>query len=136
MRTVGSGKVYTVSLDGWLLLDILAPLDDTAARNLAQPPGGGSLLLTDLIVSSSRQAGGSVTLRFTDGTDTENIAVFDSANAPVSVGLSLAGRWQGWADARLEVVVAGGAANATVAVGYCKVPASNTLQYNEWSDLR
>ena len=48
---------------------------------------------------------------------------------------ALSGRWQGWKDARVEMVVAGGTGhNITVSVVYVKMPTG--LPYEEWDSLR
>ncbi len=101
---------------------------------LVQPPGGGRIQLTDLLISTDKTANSSVTLAFEDGTNTENIAVFDSSNAPVSLSHTFAGKVEGWKDARIEMVVAGGDATATIMVGYLKF--NEGLSFTVWDNLR
>jgi hypothetical protein len=88
---------------------------------IAAPELGGSLALTDIIVSTDKTAGSSLTLQFTDGSNTEVLAVFDSVNAPVAVSITVGGRLQGWEDARLEMVTVG-TVTANVTLGYIKSP--------------
>jgi len=100
---------------------------------ITEPELNGSIILTDLIVSSDKTNASTVTIRFTDGTNTVNVAVFDSGNAPVATAISFTGLWQGWKNARLELVTV---ANVTVttALGYLKV--DEGLQYADWDNLR
>ena len=102
---------------------------------LAQPDAGGSLILTDLLISTSKFALSSMSIVFTDGINTVNIFTGDSNNAPVSVFIPFAGRWQGWAGARLELITVG-MVIATAAVGYLKVPHQQSLKFPEWNALR
>ena len=101
---------------------------------LVQPPSGGSIRLTDLIISTDKTANSTVTLAFEDGTNTENIAVFDSANAPVALAHGFLGKVDGWKDARIEMIVAGGDADATITVVYLKF--NEGLAFAEWDALR
>jgi hypothetical protein len=100
---------------------------------IATPRLNQSILLTDLLISGEKQAGSTVTVRFTDGTYTVDIFVASQVDAPPQIAIPLSGRWQGWKNARLEVVTSG-AADATVAIGYMKVPTG--LPYEEWDSLR
>ncbi len=101
---------------------------------IVQPPASGRIQLTDIIVSTDKTANSTVTLAFEDGTNTINIAVFDSANAPVALAIPLAGKFEGWKDARVEMIVAGGDAAATITLGYIKFPTG--LAFAEWDALR
>ena len=103
---------------------------------ISQPSSGGSISLTDLIVTAERRAaGGSLTLRFTDGTNTINIAVASVTDAPVAFALGFSGKWQGWLNARLEMVT-DQAFPVTVSVGYLKVAPQHTLLYAAWDAQR
>ena len=111
-----------------------ATLGATGTVVIVQPPPSGRVRLTDLIVSTDKTAGSTVTLAFEDGTNTINIAVFDSANAPVSLAHTFAGKFEGWKDARVEMIVAGGNAAATITLGYIKFPEG--IEFAEWDALR
>ena len=100
---------------------------------IAEPDVGGSIILTDIIVSTDKTAGSSVTIRFTDGTNTIVVMKGDSVNAPFSIAIPLAGKWQGWKDARLEVVTVS-TVDATVAAGYYKV--ASGLAFETWDAMR
>ena len=100
---------------------------------ITAPNDEGSLILTDLIVGADRVNGATVTVQFTDGTDTVVIYATDVTDAPANIGVSFGGRWQGWKDARVELVTVN-AVNATVSLGYIKVPQG--LPYAEWDSRR
>jgi len=100
---------------------------------ITDPEGGGRILLTDLLVSTDKTTNSDVTIRFTDGTNTINVMVVDSANAPAAFGLGFTGNWEGWKDARLEMVTTGNV-TSTVAVGYVRL--STGLTFAAWDALR
>lgn len=100
---------------------------------VTSPASDGSMMITDLIISSDRKNSASVTVQFTDGIETVTIFSSDVTDAPANIALSMAGRWQGWRNARVEVVTVG-TVNATVALGYTKVPFG--LIYAEWDANR
>lgn len=100
---------------------------------ISEPELNGSLILTDLIVSSDKTNASTITIRFTDDTNTVNVAVFDSGNAPVATAISFTGLWQGWKNARLEMVTVANV-TATAALGYLKLDTG--LQYADWDNLR
>ena len=103
---------------------------------ITEPDSGGSISLTDLIVTTEkRAAGGHLTLRFTDGTNTINIAVVNVIDAPANFGIGLSGRWQGWINARLEMVTDEDF-SATVSAGYLKVSPKYTLLFTAWDEQR
>lgn len=91
---------------------------------ITSPPPGGSIAITDLIVSADKAATSSVQLQFTDDSETEIIALFDSINAPIAMAISLTGRLQGWEDARLELVTTGNVV-ANITAAYLKSPKSD-----------
>ena len=101
---------------------------------IAQPTSGEAIALTDLIISGEKKAG-TLTLQFTDGVNTINIAVFDLTDAPANLGIPLSGRWAGWRDARLSMVTSV-IANITLSVGYVKIDSKHTLSYAEWDAAR
>lgn len=100
---------------------------------ITSPDGEGAIIVTDMIVSTDKTAGSSVQLQFTDDTDTEIMALFDSTNAPVAMAIALVGQLRGWKDARLEIVTVN-SVNATITLGYMKVPEG--LPFAEWDALR
>ena len=101
---------------------------------IAQPRSGEAIALTDLIISGEKKAG-TITIQFTDGTNTINIAVFDLTDAPANLGIPFFGRWASWRDARLSMVT-DVIANVTVSCGYVRVDSKHTLSYAEWDAAR
>lgn len=102
---------------------------------VVSPPSGGAIALTDLIISSDKVANSSVTIRFTDGTNTITIFSASTNDAPVNINIPFAGRWRGWTDARLEVVTVS-TVNATVAAGYYKLSSGLSQAYLDWDSGR
>ena len=100
---------------------------------VVEPSLSGSLVLADLIISTERQNGGTVTLQFTDGTDTALIYKVFANDAPVSISTGISGRLQGWKDARVELVNVGNT-DCTVLVTYVKVP--DAFPFAQWDELR
>ena len=102
---------------------------------VVQPTSGESIVLTDLIVTSEKVATATVTVRFTDGTNTINIFVASINDSPVNMGIPFAGKWQGWRDARIELVTSHNS-DTTVSCGYYKVPSAYTMDFADWDALR
>ena len=101
---------------------------------LVEPLTDGSISLTDLIITSEKQVGGVVTVQFYDGTNTVLIASAE-ADSPIGFASNFAGRWDGWKDALIQVIVSA-AFNATVSIGYFKLQPEETLEYDAWSARR
>lgn len=102
---------------------------------VAEPDKGGCIVLTDFILTSDKTEGAVITVQFTCGTDTIPIMVADMSDAPVNLATSLAGKWDGWKDARLELVITGGAnPTATLAAGYYKLKDSKL--FDDWDAQR
>ena len=100
---------------------------------ITEPGAGGSIQVLDMLISAEKKNGGAVTVRFNDGTNIVSMFRADLTDAPANIAASFAGRWQGWKDARLEMVTAS-TENATVAVSYLKRPQS--LEFAEWDAFR
>jgi len=100
---------------------------------IVTPPASGSILLTDLMISGEKQAGSTTSVQFTDGTDTVTIFLASQVDAPPQIAIPFAGRFQGWKDAQIDMVTSG-AGDATVTIGYVKVP--NGLPFDEWDAYR
>ena len=101
---------------------------------LVTPLTDGAISLTDLIVSSEKQVGGVVTVQFSDGSNTVLIASAE-ADSPIGFASNFSGRWDGWKDAFIQVVVSA-VFNATVSVGYFKLQPEETLAFGAWDALR
>ena len=100
---------------------------------VVEPNLSGSLIIADLILSTERQNGGTVTIQFTDGTDTALIYKVFATDAPVSISTGISGRLQGWKDARIELVNVGDT-DCTLLVTYVKVP--DAFPFAQWDELR
>jgi len=103
---------------------------------IVTPPKNESIVMTDLIISAEKKNAGIDTLRFYDGTNTENITVTSVADSPVNIAIPFAGHWHGWKDAYLQVVQAGANHYLSVAVGYYFMPKELTETYARWNKLR
>ncbi len=111
-----------------------ATYSNEAGATLVSPTASGSLRLTDLIVTSEKQTGGVVTVQFYDGTNTVLLASAE-ADSPIGFAIAFAGRWKGWKDAYIQVIVSA-VFNATVSVGYVKINPKETLGFAEWDAQR
>jgi hypothetical protein len=107
----------------------------TGTSIVCEPIPRSSLLLTDLIVTTDRVALSTVTVRFTDGVNTENIITANTNDAPINFAIAFNGRWQGWKDARVELVTVNNV-TVTAACGYMKMGVNHTLEYAEWTSER
>ena len=113
-----------------------ATVNGAATTTIVEAKGDGAVVLTDLIVSTDKTAGSSTTLQFSDGVDTVVLAVFDSANAPVTLAIAFAGHWQGWAGANLQMITDTANQDVTVSAGYFHVSEDAALLYGEWDAIR
>jgi len=100
---------------------------------LVSPNAAGSLILADLVVTGDKVNGGSVEVRWTDGTDTAIILKPIVTDAPVYIHMPFVGRVQGWQDARIDVIVTNAVIGSVLAT-YAKVPKG--LPFAEWDELR
>ena len=94
-----------------------------------------AIILTDLIISAEKKNAGTITIQFTDGVETEAFYLGTTTDAPINVGISFQGHWQGWKGASLQVVTSQAIAG-NISIGYFKVPQSKTLTYSEWDARR
>ena len=101
--------------------------------SVVAPPPGGSLIVSDLLISGDRRTNGSVTLRFTDGTNTINIFKAITTDAPVAISIPFEGRVQGWRNARLEIDVIN---NVEYSVMATFIKIREGLPFAEWDKLR
>lgn len=101
--------------------------------NIVTAPSGGGLVLTDLILTTDRVVNATATIRFSDGTNTVNIAAAAVNDAPANLAMGIQGGWRGWANASLQLVTVN-SVDATVTVGYYKF--LNALPFAEWDALR
>ncbi len=109
---------------------------DASTTTLITPPGNSALVIVDFIISAEKVAAGKVTIRLTDGTNNEDIMTAHTVDGPVNLAFSPQGRWAGWKDARVDIISVGTNIDGTVSLGYYFVPASATLEYDEWTSRR
>lgn len=101
---------------------------------VTQPDPGGAIVITSFLISARKKNLSVVTLRFTDGANTENIFSAELTNDAVNMPVSFVPGWRGWEDARLEVVLTGADTTVNVTAGYTKIPGSK--EFSEWDGLR
>ena len=100
-------------------------------------PSGLAIYITDIVISANKTNGSTVTVRFYDGTNTENIMVADSSEGTVNLAMHPAGRTLGWDGAYVQLVTDTGGQAATLTVWYNRVFGKNMVQsYSVWNSLR
>ena len=102
---------------------------------LATPEGDGTVEIVDLLISGDEKAGGSVVVRFNDGTNTEIVNIIYVASMAVSVPIHFSGKVEGWKAAYLEAYVAGDSFAASVTVVYVKHKLAGQT-YAHWNSVR
>ena len=102
---------------------------------LASVEGNDAIVLTDLIVTTDKVNGATVTVQFTDGTNTIAILVAHATDAPCNIAIPFGGHWQGWQGARIDVVTVA-AVKTTVSCGYFRIPEDKALAYDAWDARR
>ena len=100
------------------------------------PPAGTAIVITDVILGAEKAASGSVTVQFTQGSDTVIVFKISTVQNPVSLHIPFAGRWRGWKDARIDVVTAGGNSDSDVSVGYYILRGEGVLSFADWDAQR
>jgi hypothetical protein len=100
---------------------------------ITTPVAGGSLILTDMLISADKAVGGKVTVCFNDGTNEQNVISFNTDDKSLNETIAFAGRFQGWKDARLEVVTIANF-EVDVTAGYYKVDTSR--DFADWNAQR
>ena len=100
------------------------------------PKGGESIEITDLIINFEKKNTAVVTINFHDGTNTAPLIKATLTDAPINMASNFVGRWQGWADAHIDVVISGADSIGTVAIGYVKHPKADSVSYSEWASRR
>ena len=105
------------------------------SSTITSPDTDGSILLTDLIINTEKKQNGTVAVQFNDGTNSVEIFKAFCNDAPSNIALSFAGKWQGWENAYIEVVVVADT-DTTVACGYVKIPPHSTQDYGAWDAAR
>ena len=105
----------------------------TGTTIIVQPKIGQAIWISDILVSGEKQAGSNITVQFTDGVNTEIIAIVDQVDAAPNLSMNLSAYFRGWIDARVEIVT-GGAGDGTVTIGY--IHAIEALSFTDWDSER
>jgi len=100
------------------------------------PPSGTAIVITDVVLGAEKAASGSVTVQFTEGSDTVIVFKISTVQNPVSLHIPFAGRWRGWGDARIDVVTTGGNSDSDVSVGYYILRGAGVLSFADWDAQR
>lgn len=132
--TVGSEKMLVV-VDPYRVHGTFASVSRSTAgtTNITAPPSNGALVLTDLILNAEKQNTGEVLVQFTDDSNTVPVFNVFVTDGPANIAIPFAGRFHGWRDARLDLVVTSDT-DCTVTLGYLKVDAG--LPFVEWDAFR
>jgi hypothetical protein len=94
-----------------------------------------AISLTDIIVTTDKTQGGLFSLSLTDDVETETLVSGAFSDAPVSVNLSVKGRFESWQGCRLELdTTSTGVVSCTV--GYFRVPEVTARTYAVWNSER
>ena len=107
----------------------------TGTTIITEPKENHAINLTDLIISTDKVQAATVTIQFTDDTNTIIIFSTDVSDAPANIAIPFAGKWRGWKNARLELVTVN-AVTATAALGYYHVDPEFSLSFEEWDAIR
>jgi len=95
-----------------------------------------SIMLTDLVVILSKKVVAStIIVRFSDGTNTENLFTLDAASTSFQFSHAFQGGVRGWKEADLQVVT-DGATTVSVVVGYIHISHKSTKTYLIWNANR
>jgi len=99
-------------------------------------PSGQALYVTDIVLSADKTALSTATVRFYDGTNTENIVVLDTAEIAQSLAIHPAGRTLGWDGAYVQLVTDAAQQAATLTVWFVRVSGDFVLPYTKWAAER
>lgn len=99
-------------------------------------PAGQALYVTDILLSANKTPGSTVTLRFYDGTSSENIFVADTAEGTVNIAIHPSGRTLGWNSAYIQLITDKANQAATCTVWFVRVTGVYVLPYAKWSAMR
>lgn len=105
-----------------------------ANTRIATPKVNGTLELLDLVVSGSKKAAGTLTIRWNDGTDTDTLFVGSVDDAALNIAMALAGKIEGWRSAYLEyTTVSTWTGSLLITYVHHILPG---LSYAEWNSRR
>lgn len=134
LRSIPEGRQQVVATESELFGVFRATKVTTASTTVVvSAPTGGRIQLTDLMLTTDKTAGSSVEVTFEDGTNTVSIILADSANAPVNLAIGFVGSFEGWVNARIEMITVNNV-TATLTLGYLKLKGG--LGFAEWDGRR
>ena len=135
LRKITGGNIglVTTNVGGVFGTFKAATRTTTGTTTIATPDPLGSIIVTWIAVSGEKQAGSSVEVRFTDGTNDVTLVLISQVDAPPNLAIPLPSRVQGWRDAKIDMITSG-AGDATVSIGYIKIPEG--IPFAEWDALR
>ena len=107
-----------------------------ATSTIVSPRSGGAIVIVDITISGEKINGGTILVRWQDGTRTETVTLVDVTDAPASFHIAYAGRKRGWLDARVELVTNTTNQDATVDVGYYFLRGPGVLSFDDWDTER
>ena len=100
------------------------------------PSLGKAIVITDIVLGAEKAASGSVTVQFTQGSDTVIVFKVSTVQSPVSLHVPFAGRWRGWLDARIYIVTTGGNSDSDVSIGYYIISGAGVFSFTDWDAQR
>ena len=100
---------------------------------VAEPGVGGAIAISSLLISAHKSNGNSITVQFTDGTNTEIVFAQLLTNLDISVPIAITHGWRGWRDARLELITTG-VDQVNITVGYSKL--EKGMPFDAWDAIR
>jgi len=92
-----------------------------------------SLIITDIMLSGDKKSGSTITIRVTDGSNTEDVFTLDMTDASAFIAANFKGRIQTWAGARVDMETTA-TATVNMLIGYTHIPTG--LPYAEWDARR
>ena len=113
-----------------------AALTDAGTVTVVSPRPGGAIVITDVLYSAEKVNGGSLTIQFTDGSDTVILKSAIVTDAPVDGNTSLQGRALGWKDAQVDLVGVGTNLNCNATIFYYHIGGEGVLSFTDWDAQR
>ena len=95
--------------------------------------GNDGIVLTDLILTTDKVNAATVTVTITDGANSVTLIAATVTDAPCNIAIPFGGRWETWQACYVNFVTEG-TVDATLALGYFRIPWNKTLTYGEWSE--
>ena len=99
-------------------------------------PAGLALYVTDIALSASKQANATVTVRFYDGTNTENMVILDVGDKGAQMALHPAGRTLGWDGGYIQLLTDTIGQAATCTVWFARITGDLVMSYAKWNSMR